>query len=117
MRVKVRYILKNKEEETTLETIGIKKNHEILFRDHDVTFKINLSNLMISRASKDYELVMNFDDKKGFYKINNLGTFDLLLKKLDVDINDMGLYLKYNLTINGEDNGIFELKLNYEVIE
>lgn len=118
MRVKVRYVLKNEMEESNLETIGIKKDSELLFKDGDVTFKITLSKpIIIKRTSKDYELMMNFDDKKGFYKINNLGNFDLSLKTLDVNVTDNNLYLKYNLTINGEDNGIFELNLNYEVIE
>lgn len=118
MRVKVRYVLKNEHEESILETIGIKKDHVLLFKDHDVTFKIMLSQpIIINRISKDYELIMNFDDKKGVYKINGLGTFDLSLKILALNINDNHLYLKYNLTISGENNGIFELNLNYEVIE
>lgn len=117
MRVKIRYVLKNNGNESILETIGIKKENELLFKDHDVTFKITLSNLIISRITKDYELIMNFETEKGFYKINNLATFDLSLKTLSFNVTDNSLYLKYNLTINGEKNGIFELNLNYEVIE
>jgi len=115
-KIKINYTLKTKDEEIKLSTKGIKQNNKITFKDNDIMFSIiNLDDYFIlQRTNKEYTLELKFNDKKsiGIYSINGLGDIYLDVKKINLSIKDNEIKLKYML-----NEELFELELNYEVIE
>ena len=108
-KVKVNYELnKNK-----YETIGIKNRNRLTFMENDIKVNFILNEyIMIIRENAEYKIDMNFENKTCKYLLKGYNEVDLDMKLIASKIDKNNIYLKYKL-----NDELFELKLNYEVIE
>lgn len=95
--------------------MGIKNKNRITFKDESVKSTLILKDNAIDliRENDEYRLEINVGEKSScIYFLKNYGKIPMNIDKIYLQIKEGIVELKYKL--NGE---LYELKMNYEVIE
>lgn len=97
--------------------LGIIKNNKVIYVDNDINMSLDLYHLILKRTSNEYEILLDFKNNKGYYKIDNLNcTFNLKIEIKKIIEKDRYLYIEYGLFINNTHLGKYKYKFSYEVI-
>lgn len=100
------------------QVIGIKSYNKITFKDDNITVTILIEDnkIIMKRISNEYQLILEFEDKKdthGKYFLNNYNLWlplDIFTDKIVVSENN--IEINYYL-----DKTNFNFKIKFEVIE
>lgn len=97
--------------------LGIIKNNKVIYIDNDINTSLDLCNLILKRTSNEYEILLDFKNKKGYYRVDNLNcTFNLKIEIKKIIEKDKYLCIEYSLFIDNTHLGIYKYKFSYEVI-
>lgn len=102
---------------------GIYHDNQILYNDGNikVTLLLNDNKIEMKRVTKEYKIKMFFDlnnETKGTYDILDLNlAMDLFITTKKLEIGKNNIALVYDLKINDEFIGNYDLKLEYEVLK
>ncbi|HHX16306.1 MAG TPA: DUF1934 family protein [Mollicutes bacterium] len=113
-------IIDNLGEETVISQKGsYDKVNTITFNEKEVLVKIKMDNIIvIERKSNEYEMKLIFDEEnmtKSSYIIYNPNmVLELKIKTLMIKKDRNSFYIKYKLTMNNEEIGIFIIDFKWE---
>ena len=120
-KVKIKSILHNKssKEVYNIDTIGIKTDNKIKYKDNEINLVIcvNKAEIMIERKCKEYSLILHLSQNnmtKGTYNIYNLGIIDLDITTNKLIINENKAEINYILDFGNEEKTEFEFSLEVE---
>lgn len=94
---------------------GIISDNIIKYQDKETKNIFNLNEETLKRINKDYEINLNFKEKNGIYKLNNLELL-IQLKIIKKERKNNNYSICYELFIEKENIGLFNYEINYEVI-
>lgn len=113
-------IIDNLGEETVISQKGsYDKVNTITFNEKEVLVKIKMDNIIvIERKSNEYEMKLIFDEEnmtKSSYIIYNPNmVLELKIKTLMIKKDRNSFYIKYKLTMNNEEIGVFIIDFKWE---
>lgn len=116
-KIKIKAILKTKDNLHIYEGKGIINNNQIIYNDNGITTKITLDTPLTIERTKDYNIKLGFKTNeivKGTYIINE-GTLETITKTKDLKIEKNSIKIKYNLKINSVNIDDFEYILTYTI--
>lgn len=116
-KIKIKAILKSKDEIHIFEGKGIKKDNKIMYSDQGVKTIITLGDVVLLERKKDYCLKMGFctyNSVKGTYIIPE-GKLDLKTQTKELKQGKNELKIIYLMEVNGVLVGEFTLNLYYSI--
>lgn len=118
IKSKLENLLENKVIEN--EYVGIIDDGNICYKDGNCDISIKLeSPLKIWRKCSEYELCLEFYDKKNsycLYNIYSVGSLNLKVYTDYIDVDNQAVFIKYSIYWQNELMGKFVYQFNYEVI-
>jgi len=123
-KVKIKSTLQNltSNEVYSTDTIGIKIDDKIKFKDNEINVVIcvNEESVMIERKCKEYHLTLHVSQNnmtKGTYNIYNLGIIDLDITTNKLIINENKIETNYILDFGNNEKTEFEFLIELEELE
>jgi len=123
-KVKIKSTLQNltSNEVYSTDTIGIKIDDKIKFKDNEINVVIcvNEESVMIERKCKEYHLTLHVSQNnmtKGTYNIYNLGIIDLDITTNKLIINENKIETNYILDFRNNEKTEFEFLIELEELE
>ncbi len=109
-KIKIKYNLKNSNQNLNNECLGIINNNKIIYSDNGITTTIDKEKLIITRKNNDYEIKLHILEEKGYIDIKE-GTIELKLKIITKILESNKINIEYLLN---KEKYIYEVE--YEVI-
>ena len=109
-KIKIKYNLKNSNQNLNNECLGIINNNKIIYSDNGITTTIDKKKLIITRKNNDYEIKLHILEEKGYIDIKE-GTIELELKIITKILESNKINIEYLLN---KEKYIYEVE--YEVI-
>lgn len=123
-KVKIKSTLQNltSNEVYSTDTIGIKIDNKIKFKDNEINVVIcvNEESVMIERKCKEYHLTLHLSQNnitKGTYNIYNLGIIDLDITTNKLIINENKIETNYILDFRNNEKTEFKFLIELEELE
>ena len=116
-KIKIKAILKNKNEKHVFSGKGIKRQNTITYNDNNIMTKITIKDTVFIERKKDYHLKLGFninENVKGTY-ITKEGKLETETKTLNLKVEKNSIKIKYNLMINNVFVDTFEFNLKYSI--
>lgn len=120
-KVKIKSILHNRtsQEVYNIDTIGIKIDNKIKYKDNEINVVIcvNEDDIIIERKCKEYFLTLHLSQgniTKGTYNIYSLGIINLNITTIKLIINENKVETNYILDFGNKEKQEFEFSLEVE---
>ena len=118
-KILVTAVLENKTDNKffSTETLGILERNKIKFIDENkvtVIIELKENNIVITRKSDDYEIVLPFDIQNkthGSYIVKNLGVLSLEVETTKLKVDNANLDVEYTMILDGETKSNFRYKV------
>ena len=108
INIKAKLLNKSDNELYNINTKGIKDNNNLKFYDNDILNIIDLSNNYFERRNKEYNIKLDFNNKKGIYKMNDF-SFDFDIEINYIKKDDNYIEIDYIIYMDGK------IEYNYRI--